>query len=96
MIRKDDVQHIAGLARIYLEDHELDRLTRDLEDIVVYIGNLEKLDVSQVEPTSHVLPLKNVYREDVLKPSLQQEEALKIAVAKHNGSFKVPQVIEQE
>ena len=94
MITRNDIQHIAGLARIYLEDHELDRLTGDLEDILGYIGKLEKLDVSQVEPTSHVLPLKNVYRKDIVKPSLKQEEALKIAVAKHNGSFKVPQVIE--
>lgn len=94
MITRNDVQNIAGLARIYLEDQELDRLTKDLEDILGYIGKLEKLDVKEIEPTSHVLPLKNVFREDIVKPSLKQEEALKIAVSKHNGSFKVPQIIE--
>ncbi len=94
MITRKDVQYIAGLARIHLEDHELDLLTKDLEGILHYIGKLEKLDVASVEPTSHVLPLENVYREDTVTPSLKQQEALGTALAKHNGSFKVPQVIE--
>ena len=93
MITKNDVQYIAGLARIYLEDHELDHLTYDLEDILRYMTKLEQLDVSQVKPTSHVLPLENVYREDEISPSLTPEEALKIGVETHNGSFKVPPII---
>jgi aspartyl-tRNA(Asn)/glutamyl-tRNA(Gln) amidotransferase subunit C len=94
MITKKDVQYIAGLARIHLTEAETEHFTKDLEAILGYIGKLLKLDVSKMEPTSHALPLKNVYRKDEIKPSLSQEEALRIAVAKQNGSFKVPQVIE--
>jgi aspartyl-tRNA(Asn)/glutamyl-tRNA(Gln) amidotransferase subunit C len=94
MITKDDVKYIASLARIHLQEHELEQLTHNLEDILHYVAKLQKLDVTNVEPTTHVLALKNVYREDVVKPSLTQKEALSISVAQHNGSFKVPQVIE--
>ena len=94
MITKQDVQYITGLARIYLEEKELERLTSNLEDIINYINQLEKLNVEKVEPTSHVLDLKNVHRNDKLLPSLPIDEALSIAVAKHEGFFKVPQIIE--
>ena len=93
-ITKDELRNIASLARIYLEDHELERLTEDLKDILQYVAKLQKLDVSQTPPTSHVFPLKNVYREDKVKPSLPPQEALKIAPDKHRESFRVPQVIE--
>ena len=94
MITKNDVIYIASLARIHLKEDEVEKLTHNLEDILHYIGKLEKLDVSNIEPTSHVLPLKNVYRSDTIKPSLSQPESLSISVSQHNGSFKVPQVIE--
>ena len=94
MITRDDVKYIASLARIHLRDEEISRLTGNLEDILHYIAKLEKLDVSQVEPTSHVLALQNVFRKDEVKPSLPQKEALGIAVSSQNGSFKVPLVIE--
>ena len=94
MITKKDVTYIASLARIHLNENELERLTHNLEDILRYIEKLQKLDVSEVEPTSHVLPLKNVFREDRIKPSLEQEEALRMSVSQRHGSFKVPQIIE--
>ncbi len=94
MISDQDVRYIAALARINLSDDEIAPLAKDLENILGYIGQLEELDVAAVKPTSHVLPLQNVYRSDVLKPSLSQDEALSIAVAKHNGAFKVPQIID--
>lgn len=94
MITKEDVKYISALARIHLEDKEVGKLTSNLEDILRYVDQLKKLDVSQVQPTSHVLPLKNVYRPDEVKPSLGQKEALTIAVQQHDGAFKVPQVIE--
>ena len=94
MISENDVRYIAGLARIHLEDEEVPPLTKDLEAILGYITKLEKLDVTDIEPTSHALPMKNVYREDEVKASLSHEEALKIAVEKENGAFKVPKVIE--
>lgn len=94
MITQKDVKYIADLSRIYLADEEAEKLTKNLEGILHYIDKLSKLDVSNVQPTSHVLPIKNVFREDTVIPSLTQEKALSVAVEKHNGSFKVPKVIE--
>ncbi|HOW36281.1 MAG TPA: Asp-tRNA(Asn)/Glu-tRNA(Gln) amidotransferase subunit GatC [Candidatus Omnitrophota bacterium] len=94
MPSKEEVKYIGHLARIHLNDDEIDLLVKNLEDILLYVEKLQKLNVNDVKPTSHVLPLKNVFREDVVRPSLKQEEVAKFSVAHHNGSFKVPQVIE--
>ena len=94
MISKDEVRYIAHLSRVNLKDDEVEGLTKDLERILHYIEKLEQLDVTNVKPTSHVLPLQNVFRDDTVRPSLSQKEATRIAVASHKGSFKVPQVIE--
>lgn len=94
MLSKEDVRYIAHLSRIHLQDQEVERLTKDLEGILHYIEKLKKLDVKGAKPTSHVLPLKNVYREDAVRPSLKQDEVMGISVANQKGSFKVPQVIE--
>ena len=93
-ITEKDVEYIAGLSRIHLQKEEVAALQKDLEGILHYVAKLEKLDTAKVQPTTHVLPLQNVYREDKPRPSLKQEEVLKISVDKHNGSFKVPRVIE--
>ncbi len=94
MITKKDVQYIAHLSRIHLTDEETEKLTTTLEDILGYIEKLNTLDVSTVKPTSHVLPLQNVFRRDLPRPSLSQADAIKSAPESHKGSFKVPQVIE--
>lgn len=94
MISKDNVKYAAELARIHLRDEEIDPLTRDLEKIIQYINKLDALDVEKIQPTSHVLPLKNVSREDKIRPSLTQEEVLKFSIEKQDGAFKVPKVIE--
>ena len=94
MINEDEVKHIAKLARISLKDEEIKKLQADLTNILDYVHTLDDLDVRNVPPTSHALTITNVYREDNLKPSLDQNEALGIAIEQHNGSFKVPKVIE--
>ena len=94
MISEKDVQYVAGLARIHLKDEEVGRLTKDLEKILDYINKLNTLNVEKVQPTSHVLPLKNVHREDKIRPSLTQQESLKISLEQYKGAFKVPKVIE--
>lgn len=94
MISDTDVKYIAGLARMSLKDEEIPALSKNLEDILGYVSKLEKLDVANVEPMSHVLPLQNVYREDVIQPSLSQSDALKFSVEQYKGSFKVPKVID--
>ena len=94
MITNKDVEYVASLARIHLKEEEIGPLTKDLEKILDYIHKLNDLDVNDVQPTSHVLPLKNVHREDKIRPSLSQKDALKISVEQQQGSFKVPKVIE--
>ena len=94
MLNKDDVRYIAGLARINVPENELEGFTKNLEKIISYVDQLNELNVENVEPTSHVLHLKNVYREDVVKPSLSQQDALKFAIESYQSSFKVPRVIE--
>jgi aspartyl-tRNA(Asn)/glutamyl-tRNA(Gln) amidotransferase subunit C len=88
-----DVEHIAKLARLEFTDEEKQKLTHQLNSILVYVEQLNKLDTENVEPLSHVIDLKNVFREDVVRPGLSPEEALKNAPAKTEKFFKVPKVI---
>ena len=74
-----DIDYVARLARIDLTASQKQKLTKDLKGILKYIEQLKELKVDKVEPMSHVLPLKNVFREDKVKPSLPAEEALKKA-----------------
>ena len=94
MLSKEETRHIASLSRIDLKDQELEIFQKTLANILDYIEKLKNLDVSGVKPTSHVLPLQDVFREDRTRPSLSQKEALSLAIAQTRGSFKVPQVIE--
>lgn len=94
-IDKKTVKHVTLLARLHLDEKELDAYSRQLESILSYIDKLNELDTKDVPPTSHVLStLKNVFRKDTLKPSLAPEEALDNAPLKEDGFFKVPQIIE--
>lgn len=91
---KMDVAYVAKLARIALTDKDIKLLGKQLDDILDYIGKLKEVDTKTTEPTSHVLPLKNVYRNDEVKPSFPLDEVLKNAPSKEAGFFKVPKVIE--
>ena len=93
-ITAQNVKHVASLSRIHLRDEEINRLTQDLERILKYVEKLSQVDVSKIQPTSHPLPLKNVYREDIVKVSLPQDNVMKLAIKHHKGSFQVPKVIE--
>jgi len=88
-----EVDHIAALARLEFSDDEKQKFTHQLNDILQYIEKLNELDTSNVEPLSHVIELSNVFRDDVVKPSISPEEALKNAPAKTDNLFKVPKVI---
>ncbi|MDP3142420.1 MAG: Asp-tRNA(Asn)/Glu-tRNA(Gln) amidotransferase subunit GatC [Candidatus Omnitrophota bacterium] len=94
MITKDDLKYVAHLARLSLSEKEIEHFTVQLEGILKYINKLKQVDVSNVEPTSHVFPQKNIYRQDELKPSLSIKEALKNAPSKEGDFFKVPKIIE--
>ena len=93
-ISKKDVAYIAALARMHVAEDKLEGLTRNLTDIVGYVEQLQKLDLKDVKPTSHAVPLSNALREDVVKASLSNAEALSIAPEAKDGCFKVPLVIE--
>lgn len=93
-ISKQEVEHVAKLARLEFSDQEKDKLTEQLSGILTYVEKLNELDTKGVEPTSHVLDIKNVVREDVAEPSLPQERALANAPEKAAGHYKVPKIIE--
>ena len=93
-IDKDTVKHVAHLARINLQTQELEKLSRQLHDIVGFIDTLKQVDVAGVEPTSHIVPVNNVLRDDTARESLPHEKTLKNAPAKDGTFFVVPTVIE--
>ncbi|BAI81401.1 aspartyl-tRNA(Asn)/glutamyl-tRNA (Gln) amidotransferase subunit C [Deferribacter desulfuricans SSM1] len=94
IISKKDVKHIAKLARLTFNDEEIEKFTGELNKILDYIHKLNELNTDDVEPTSHVLDITNVFRDDSVKESLANEEALKNAPEKEYEHFKVPRVIE--
>ena len=93
-ISPKDVEQLAQLARIQLSDEERTRFAGQLDEILAYVEKLKQADTEGVAPTSHVLPLSNVFREDTLQPSLPTEQALANAPQKEGPYFKVPSVIE--
>ncbi len=94
MITRDDVVYIAKLSRLGIDDSDLDKYISQLQQILQYVEKLNELDTSEVEPTAHVFSLRNVTREDKVKESLPNEEAVNSAPDVENGFFKVPPVIE--
>lgn len=93
MPQKFDIDSIAKLARISLNSEEKPKLAADLEKILGHINELSKLDTKNVEPTSHVLPIENVFREDAVKPSKVRDEVLDHAPKREGNFFKVPKII---
>jgi aspartyl-tRNA(Asn)/glutamyl-tRNA(Gln) amidotransferase subunit C len=89
-----NIKYVAHLARIALTPEEEKRLSAQMGNILGYIEKLKELDVSNVEPTAHAIPLINVTRVDETGESLTQEEALRNAPAKANGLFMVPKIVE--
>jgi aspartyl-tRNA(Asn)/glutamyl-tRNA(Gln) amidotransferase subunit C len=90
----DEVKYVANLARLAITEKEVEELTNDLDAIISFAEELNELDTENVEPTSHVLDMKNIFREDVSKPGLPVEEVLKNAPDHENGQIKVPAIIE--
>jgi len=89
-----DLQQVAHLARLNLTEEEEQKFGAQLGQILGYIAKLNELDVSQVEPTAHAVPLVNVTRPDEIRPSLSNEQALRNAPASANGLFVVPKIVE--
>jgi aspartyl-tRNA(Asn)/glutamyl-tRNA(Gln) amidotransferase subunit C len=92
-ITRAEVEHVARLARLALTDVEIDALTLELGAILDHAAQVSALDTAGVEPTAHPLPLVNVLRPDVARPSLERAEVLAEAPATEDGRFRVPRIL---
>lgn len=92
-ITMQDVEHVALLSRLELTDEEKQEQLEKLNKILDAMEVLNQVDTSQVKPLAHVLPIKNVLREDELRESLPQEKALQNAPEQEDGMFRVPKII---
>jgi len=90
MIDREQVLHVARLARLRLTDEEVDRMAEELSGILDHVEAIAELDLDGVEPTTHVVALENVLREDRATPSLERAEALAGAPDPSDDSFRVP------
>ena len=95
-ITRDEVSHLADLARIDLDDAELDHLAPQLSVILESIASIADVAAADIPPTSHAIPLTNVFREDVVRPSLTAEQALSGAPASEQQRFSVPRILGDE
>jgi aspartyl-tRNA(Asn)/glutamyl-tRNA(Gln) amidotransferase subunit C len=89
-----DIKYVAHLARISLSPDEEKKLAAQLGHILHHIGKLKELDVTNVEPTAHAVPMVNVTRADEIRPSLPHDEAMRNAPRQANGLFIVPKIVE--
>src|SRR3954447_7704879 len=95
-LSRDEVAHVAKLARLELTDDELDTYTTQLAAILEHAADVEALDVADVHPTSHPYPLRNVLRPDVVVPSIDREEVLAMAPDAESDRFRVPTILGEE
>ena len=95
-LTRDEVAHVARLARLTLADDELDRFTAQLGKILDHAAQLASLDLDGVEPTPHPYPLRNVMRDDVVGDLLDRDEVLASAPAAQDGLFRVPPFLGEE
>ncbi|MCS7215463.1 MAG: Asp-tRNA(Asn)/Glu-tRNA(Gln) amidotransferase subunit GatC [Thermodesulfovibrio sp.] len=93
-ISKDQVKHIAMLSRLELNEEEIEIYQDQLSRILEYVEKLNEIDTTSVEPTSHVIEIKNVFREDQVKDSISREYALKNAPDSTDKFFRVPKIID--
>ena len=92
-ISKDEVAHVARLARLSLTDAELEEFTGQLGAVLEHARDVESLDTAGVAPTAHPLPVRNVFRDDEPEPSLNREEVLSQAPAVEDDKFRVPRIL---
>ena len=90
MIDRDQVLHVARLARLKLTDDEIERMAGELSGILEHVDRISELDLDGVEPTSHVIALENVLRPDEPRPSWSRDEVLEPAPDPASGAFRVP------
>ena len=90
MIDREQVLHVARLARLALTDDEVERMSSELSTILEHVERISELDLDEVEPTSHVVELENVLRPDEPRPSWERERMIEEAPDSSEGAFRVP------
>jgi aspartyl-tRNA(Asn)/glutamyl-tRNA(Gln) amidotransferase subunit C len=95
-ITRDEVAHLARLSRLALREDELDHLAGQLGDIISAVARVQEVAADDIPPTSHALPLTNVFRADEVRPGLTPEQALAGAPASEQQRFKVPRILDEE
>jgi aspartyl-tRNA(Asn)/glutamyl-tRNA(Gln) amidotransferase subunit C len=95
-ITRDEVAHLARLSRLALGDEELDHLAAQLDVIISAVARVQEVAAGDIPPTSHALPLTNVFRPDEVRPGLTAEQALSGAPAAEEDRFRVPRILEEE
>ena len=93
-VTREEVLKVAALAKLSITEEEIEEFTRQFNEILEYFNKLNELDTTNVEPTSHVLDLKNVFREDAARPSLEAALTLTNGPDSDRGFFRVPKIIE--
>ncbi|WP_455631270.1 Asp-tRNA(Asn)/Glu-tRNA(Gln) amidotransferase subunit GatC [Megamonas sp.] len=94
-VTRKDVENVALLSRLSIDEKDMDKNIQELSDFLEYVDRLQQVDTENVMPTAHVLPIQNVFREDVVKPSLDRDLALSNAPESEDGYFRVPKIIEE-
>lgn len=95
MISREDVEHVAALARLGLTDDEIDLMQGQLNRILEAVGQLQSVDTSSVGPTAQVIALENVMRDDVVRPGITREAALANAPVREGALLRVPVILEE-
>ncbi|MBN6202533.1 Asp-tRNA(Asn)/Glu-tRNA(Gln) amidotransferase subunit GatC [Staphylococcus saprophyticus] len=95
-VTREEVEHIANLARLQITEDETTEMQNTLESILNFANQIDTADTSEIEPTYHVLDLQNVLREDKAIEGIPQELALKNAKETKDGQFKVPSIMNEE
>ena len=93
-ITDKDLDYVARLARIHIDDEKKEILTHDMEAVIKFADKLAELDTENVEPVAHALPVNNVFRKDEIVPSYDRDELLKNAPEKDAGCYSVPKIVE--
>ncbi|QGK71112.1 Asp-tRNA(Asn)/Glu-tRNA(Gln) amidotransferase subunit GatC [Allosaccharopolyspora coralli] len=95
-ISRDEVAHLAGLARLAVTEEELDTFAGQLDQILDAVAKVGEVASDDIPPTSHAVPVTNVFREDAVRPSLSREQALAGAPAAEENRFRVPRILDEE
>jgi aspartyl-tRNA(Asn)/glutamyl-tRNA(Gln) amidotransferase subunit C len=95
-ISRDEVAHLARLARLAVTEDELTLFAGQLDVILQSVATVGEVAADDIPPTSHAVPLVNVFRQDVVRPGLTQQQALAAAPAEEDGRFRVPRILGEE